>query len=104
MRGNQMAARVGAVDGGVGCRSGREIQRAAGRITRRLKRQAAGVGGVILRLPVRGDLGVIVGEAMRPYAVLGQQQRQRQHDTQNGNEKPVHDGAQYKTRCVRRLN
>ena len=99
-----MAARSSAIDGAVRGRACREVRRAAGRITRRLKRQAAGVGGVILRLPVRGDLGVIVGEAMRPYAVLGQQQRQRQHDTQNGNEKPVHDGAQYKTWCVRRLN
>ena len=50
---------------------------------------------MILRLPMRGDLGVIVREAMRPHAVLCQQQRQRQHDTEQGNEDALHDGAQY---------
>ena len=49
--------------------------RAAGRITRRLKRQAAGVRGVILRLPVRSDFRHIVIEAVRPHAVLREQQR-----------------------------
>ncbi len=104
MRGGPMAARGGAVDGGINGRASGGVRRAAGRITRRLKRQAAGVSGVILCLPVRGDPGAIVREAMRPHGVLGQQQRQRQHDTQNGNQKPVHDGVQYKTRrAVKRM-
>lgn len=69
---------------------------AAGCITGRLKRQAAGVGGVILHLPMRSDFCHIVIEAVRPHAVLGQKQRYGQKKPEKGAQEAVQDGPKYK--------
>ena len=49
-----------------------------------LKRQAAGVRCVVLHLhlPMRRHLDAVVTKAMRPYAMLGQQQRKWQQEAE----------------------
>ena len=57
------------------------------------------MGGVILQLPMGGNFGGIVGKAMRPYAMLGQQQRQWQQDAEKTGKQAVHDGPKYTAWC-----
>lgn len=62
--------------------AGIDSGRSAGRVTGCLEGQAAGVDGVILRLPMGGDFGRVVMEAVCPHAMLRQHQRERQQNAQ----------------------
>ena len=63
-------------------------QGGAGGVARRLERQAAIVTHIVLRLP--GDFGQIMRKAVRPHAMLRQQQRRWQQPAQNEFGQTVH--------------
>lgn len=100
--------RKGGVSGPAGChrdnncnlaaRAGINTGRTAGRVTGCLERQAAGVAGLVLGLPMGGDLGRVVMETVRPHAVLCQHQGERQKKTEKIEACALHDAAEYISR------